>query len=31
MFHIDYLDNGALKRAPLNANDAKTLTGASLK
>ena len=31
MFHIDYLNNGVLKRAPLNANDAKTLTGASLK
>ena len=30
MFHIDYLNNGVLKRAPLNANDAKTVGGESL-
>ena len=31
LFHIDYEDNGKLKRKTLNANDAKTLTGASLE
>ena len=31
LFHIDYEDNGVLQRKTLNANDAKTLTGASME
>lgn len=31
LFHIDFESNGVLQRKTLNANDAKTLTGASLK